>query len=425
MPIAQLDRASGCGPEGCGFNSLWARIMIYKLQAILGLFVILGLSFLLSENKKKIKQRIIFYGLFLQIFFIIIILKTKVGFLIFNFANKIVYKIIEFSDKGASFVFGKLVNDPSIGAFVAFKVLPIIIFVSAFMAILYYFGIIQFFVKIMAKIMQKSMKISGAESLGAALLIFMGIESSTAIKEYIKKMTKSEIFTYMTAFMSTIASSVMASYVSFGVSAGHLLAASIMSAPAAVMIAKIIIPETEEPETMGYVKFKIEKSESNLIEAIANGASVGVQLAIQIGAMLIAFVGLIYMLDGILKLFNFSLDKLFGYIFYPFAFIMGVPSSECFTVAKLLGTKTVFNEFIAYLQLKPLIEKSALSYRSIVISTYALCGFSNFGSIGILIGGLSAIAPDKKSLVARIGIKSLIAGTFASFLTAIIAGFLV
>lgn len=411
------------GSTPAGRNKI--KNMIYKIQALIGFVVILVLSFLLSEAKKSIKIRIIVYGVILQLFFALIILKTKIGFLIFNYVNIIVYKIIEFSDKGAGFVFGKLVNDPGIGAFVAFRVLPIIIFVSALMGILYYFGIIQFFVKIMAKLMQKSMKISGAESLGAALLIFMGIESSTAIKEYIKRMTKSEIFTYMTAFMSTIASSVMASYVSFGVSAGHLLAASIMSAPAAVMIAKIIIPEREEPETLGYVKFKIEKTEVNIIEAAANGASVGVNLAIQIGAMLIAFVGLIYMIDGILNIFKFSLDKLFGYIFYPFAIILGVPSKEAFKVAQLLGTKTVFNEFIAYLKLKDLIATSQLSERSIVISTYALCGFSNFGSIAILIGGISGIAPDKKSLVAKLGIKSLIAGTFASFLTAIIASLLI
>lgn len=424
MPIAQVDRASGCGPEGWGFESSWAR-MVYKLQSLAGLIVILGLSYILSENKKAINLRIVIWGLGLQIIFALFILKTRVGFIIFEAAKIAVNTIIGFSDKGASFLFGKLVNDSNIGAIVAFRVLPIIVFVSALMGILYFFGIIQFFVKLMAKIMQRTMKISGAESLGAALLIFMGIESSTAIKEYIKRMTRSEIFTYMCAFMSTIAGSVMATYVSFGASAGHLLAASIMSAPAAVAVAKIMVPETETPQTLGYVKFEIEKKEVNIIEAAANGASIGVNLAIQIGAMLIAFVGLIWMIDGALKLVNFSLDKLFGYIFYPFAIILGVPVKDAYTVAQLLGTKTVFNEFLAYLKLQPLIQSSAISQRSIVISTYALCGFANFGSIAILIGGLAGIAPSKKSLVASLGIKSLIAGTFASFLTAIIAGFLI
>ncbi len=399
--------------------------MIYKIQSLIGLVVIFGLAYLLSENKKAISLRIICWGIGLQLIFALFILKTKIGFLIFEGAKIAVNTVINYSDKGASFIFGRLVQDYNIGAVVAFRVLPIIIFVSSLMGILYFLGIIQFFVKLMAKVMQKTMKISGAESFGAALLIFMGIESSTAIKEYIKKMTKSEIFVYMSTFMSTIASSVMATYVSFGASAGHLLAASIMSAPAAVVIAKIMVPETETPVTMGYVRFEIEKKETNIIEAVANGASTGVHLAIQIGAMLIAFVGLIWMMDGILKFVGFSLDRLFGYIFYPFAIFLGVPVKDAYTVAQLLGTKTVFNEFLAYMKLQPLIQSGAISQRSIVISTYALCGFSNFGSIGILIGGLAGIDPNRKSIVASLGIKSLIAGTFASFMTAIIAGFLI
>ncbi len=407
--------------------------LIYKLQSIGGLFIILGLCYLLSENRKAIKFRILLWGIGLQFIFALFILKTNAGLYIFDLARKIFGKLIVFSNAGASFLFGKLVTDFNIGAIFAFQVLPIIIFVSALMGILYYFGVIQFFVKLMAKAMQHTMKISGAESLGAAFLIFMGIESSTGLKEYIKKMTRSEIFVYMSAFMSTIATSVMAAYVSFGASAGHLLAASIMSAPAAIALAKILIPETETPETISSAKLKTEKKETNIIEAAANGASTGVHLAIQIGAMLIAFIGIIYLFDGLLhfiggRFFHYpqlSLNQIFGYIFFPFAIILGVPIKEAYPVAQLLGTKTVFNEFLAYSQLQSYIQAGTLSMRSIVISTYALCGFANFGSIAILIGGLSGIAPEKKSLVASLGIKALIVGTFASFMTAIIAGLLI
>ncbi|MBU1078348.1 MAG: NupC/NupG family nucleoside CNT transporter [Spirochaetes bacterium] len=399
--------------------------LLLKGQSLAGLLILLIICFLLSEKRKSIKIRTILWGIGLQVLLAIIILKTSIGFMIFHGADKVFSTLIKFSDKGASFVFGSLVSDRTIGALIAFRVLPIIIYVSALMGVLYYFRIIQFFVKIMARIMYYSMKISGAESFGSALLIFMGIESSTAIKEYIKKMTRSELFTYISAFMATIASSVMLTYISFGASAGHLLAASIMSAPAAIAISKILIPETEKPETMQNVSLKIKKTESNMIEAVANGASTGAHLAIQVGAMILGFVGIIFLLDGLLGYAGLSLNQLFGYIFYPFALMIGIPVQEAPIVARLLGVKTVFNEFLAYHQLQSLIQTQALSARSIAISTYALCGFANFGSIGILIGGIGSIAPGKKSMVASLGIKALIAGTFASFLTAIIAGLLI
>jgi CNT family concentrative nucleoside transporter len=216
----------------------------------------------------------------------------------------------------------------------------------------------------------------------------------------------------------------MAAYTSFGASAGHLLAASIMSAPAAIVIAKMLIPETEKPLTMGTVELKIKKTQVNVIEAAADGASTGVKLAIQIGAMIIAFVSIIYLFDGLLKYAGFSLDRLFGYLFYPFAILIGIPIDEAYPVAQLLGTKTVFNEFLAYLKLQPYISAGTLSIRAITISTYALCGFANFGSMAILIGGLSGIAPERKSLFASLGLKSILVGTFASFLTANIVGLL-
>jgi len=398
--------------------------MEYRLISLTGLFVFIGLSYLLSENRKKVSFKLIFWGIFLQFIFALFILKTKIGFISFVYIRIIVNSIIEFSDKGASFVFGNLVNDTNIGAIVAFRVLPIIIFVSSLSGILYYLGIIQLIVEFIAKIMQRTMKSSGAESFGAALLIFMGIESMTAIKIYIQKMTRSELFTIMTAFMATIASSVMVTYASFGADPGHLLTASIMSAPAAIIISKIMIPEIEVPVTTGKVKFITEKTDKNIIDAAANGASVGLQLALQIGAMLIAFISLIWLLNSIFGLFNTSFEQLMGYLYAPFAFLLGIPWNESIIVGKLLGTKTVFNEFLAYLQLKELIKSGVLSQRTIIITTYALCGFANFGSMAILIGGIGGIAPDKKGIVAELGIKSIISGTIACFMTATIAGLL-
>lgn len=398
---------------------------MYRLISVGGMVVFFLLAWLLSENRRKVSWRLVGWGLVLQFLFALAILKTRAGHLIFEGARKGFGLIIGFSDKGASFVFGSLVTDLEIGAIVAFKVLPIIIFVSSLMGILYYFGIIQFFVRFAARIMHRTMGSSGAESLGAALMTFMGIESVTAIKTYIRKMTRSELFTVMTAFMSTIASSVMATYASFGAEPGHLLAASIMSAPAAIVIAKLMIPESEVPATYGGVRFEAEKSESNVVEAAASGASTGLTLALQIGAMLIAFVSLVWMIDAFFGLFHTSFARLAGYIFSPLAFLMGVPWEEAMSVGNLLGTKTVFNEFLAYLELKELIGTGALSPRSITISTYALCGFANFGSMAILIGGIGGIAPERKSEAATLGIKSLIAGTLACFTTATIAGILI
>jgi len=395
-----------------------------RLMSFMGVIVFIGMCYLLSENRKNIKWRTVAWGFLLQLLFAILILKTAAGNVIFDAVRGAFEYVTMFSDKGAGFLFGKLVSDFDISAIVAFKVLPIIIFVSALMGILYYLGIIQFFVVIGARIMQRTMKISGAESLGATLLVFMGIEATTALKTYILKMTRSELFVVMSAFMATIATSVMATYVSFGADAGHLLAASIMSAPASVLIAKILVPETKVPETAGYVSFKHEKTETNIVEAAANGASLGMNLALHIGAMLIAFIALIWLFNSIFGIFKTSFDEVMSYVYFPFAVLMGIPPEEALTAGKLLGIRTVFNEFIAYLQLKDLIQSGALSPRTIVIMTYALCGFANIGSMGILIGGIGSIAPERKAEVSSLGIKSIIAGTIACFITACIAGIL-
>jgi CNT family concentrative nucleoside transporter len=383
------------------------------------------IAYLISENKKKISIKVVIWGVALQFIFAILILKTYLGKIVFDFAKITIDNIISFSDKGASFLFGKLVTDFNIGAIVAFKVLPIIIFVSSLSGILYYFGIIQFVVKWIAKIMHKTMKISGAESIICALFIFTGIESTTAVKVYIDKMTKSELFTMMSGFMATIATSVMATYTIFGAEAGHLLAASVMSAPAAIVIAKLMIPETGVPDTLGEVKFDFKSSDNNVIEAAANGAGDGLKLAVYVGAMLIAFISLIWLLDSVFLRFGTSFTIVMSYVFSPFAFIMGVPFKEILPVGELLATKTVFNEFLGYLKMKEMMDSGLLSQRSVIISTYALCGFSNFGSIAILIGGIGSLSPLRKKDVANLGIKALISGTLACFMTACIAGILI
>ncbi|MBM4315115.1 MAG: NupC/NupG family nucleoside CNT transporter, partial [Deltaproteobacteria bacterium] len=303
-------------------------MMAYNVLSVLGIFILIGLAWLMSENRKRVNWRLVFWGLGLQLVFAVIILKTRAGFLFFDLARRAFDAVIGFSDKGAEFVFGKLVNDYGIGAIIAFKVLPLIIFVSSLSSILYYLGVIQFIVGVMAKTMQKTMKCSGAESLSAALQVFMGIEASTAIRTYIQNMTRSELFTVMVSFMGTIASSVMVAYASFGADPGHLLSASIMCAPASIVMAKLMVPETEIPETLGNVLFKTEKTDKNIIDAAANGASIGLQFALQVAAMLIAFVSLVWLFNALFGLVHLSFDGIAGVLFSPLAFILGVPWNE-------------------------------------------------------------------------------------------------
>lgn len=399
--------------------------MIERIISFIGLLVFIGLAWLMSEKRSTIKWRTIFWGLALQIIFAIFILKTIVGETIFIAANDIFSAILNFSNYGASFLFGNLAKDPSYGATVAFQVLPIIIFVSSLTSILYFFGIIQIVVNWIAKLMKWTMKISGAEAFSNSLQVFTGIEGVPAIKLYLEKMTKSELFTVMVGFMANIASSVMAVYVSFGANAGHLLTASVMSAPGAVVIAKLMIPERGKPKTSGDFDIEFKSTDNNIIEAAATGAYDGLKLAVQVGAMLIAFISIIWMINGGFGLIGTSFDKVVGYIFSPFAYLMGVPLNESISVGQLLGTKTVFNEFLGYLNLKAMVANNVLSPRSITIATYALCGFSNFGSIAILIGGLGSLTPLRKKEIAALGFKSLIGGTLSSFMIACIAGILI
>ncbi len=388
----------------------------------------LFIAYLLSNNKKEIKFKPVLGGIILQFVFALLILKTTTGKEVFQHIEIYVSKLMEFSIKGASFVFGKLANQKNkdIGFIFAFQVLPTVIFFSSIMSILYHLKIMQKVVKGMAWVMQKTMKISGAESMAVAANSFIGqTEAPLVIAPYIKDMTVSELATLMVGGFATIAGSVLIAYVSFGVSAGHLVAASIMSAPAAVVIAKIIYPEIEQPKTLDLKQVDIPIATSNIIEAASEGATTGMKLALNIAAMLIAFIALIALADAVLGVFGLSLKVVLGYIFYPFAVAMGVPLEDCTKFGYLLGTKVSINEFVAYLELGKMINSNTLSQRSITLATYALCGFANFSSIAIQIGGIGGLAPERKKDLAKIGLKTMIGGALASWITACIAGILI
>lgn len=399
--------------------------MFERILSLAGLAVFIAFAWALSEGRKHIKWRLVWWGIGLQFIFALLILKTQIGLYVFDFARVVMAGILDFSDIGSKFLFGSLVSDFNIGAIFAFKVLPVIIFVSSVMAVLTHLNIIQHVVRLMAKIMARTMKASGAEALMAAMFVFMGIEATTGIKDFLQKMTRSEMFTVMTGFMATIAGSVMAVYVSFGVSAGHLLAASVMSAPAAIVMSKLMVPEKDKPLTGTDEIPVIKGSDVNVFEAAANGAYDGLKLAATIAAMLLAFISIIGMFDHFFGYFNVSFDGLMGYLFTPLAFIMGVPWEDCYKVGGLLGIKVVLNDFIAYQRMQPYIATGALQPRSITIATYALCSFANFANIAVLIGGIGSIAPERKKEVAKLALKALIAGAIASFMTATIAGILI
>ena len=397
---------------------------MYRFISFLGIFFFIGLAWLISENRKKVNFKIVGYGIGLQLAFALFILKTPPGEIIFSFFNRIFTKMLDFTNAGAEFVFGGLLKEWSF----AFSILPTIIFFSSFFAVLYYFGILQFFVKIFAWLINKILKTSGAESLSAAANIFIGqTEAPLIVKPYIEKMTRSELMCLMTGGLATVAGGVLAAFVNMGISAGHLIAASVMSAPAAIVFAKIIVPETEKAQTATLDGIKIEITDQNALDAAARGAGEGVYLAINVAAMLIAFIAFVAFFNHLFGYLGTSMEEILGFIFRPFAFLMGVPWEESASVGTLLGQKTVLNEFIAYDALSKMNADptTALSHRSTVIATYALCGFANFGSIAILLGGIGTMAPSRRGELASLGIKALIGGTFACFLTANIAGILI
>src|SRR4051794_36179352 len=405
-----------------------------RFTGLLGLIVILAVAWLFSTHKRAIKLRIIAWGMGLQLAFALLVLKTDFGKL-FQAVGRGVNAMLGYTEAGASFVFGDALGKGTgpFGVIFAFQVLPIVIFIASFFAILYYLGVMQVVVKAMAVGMQKIMGVSGAESLNVAASIFMGqTEAPLTIKPFLAGLTESELFTIMTAGMAHVSGAVMAAYVKIaGVSIIHLLTAVIMTAPATIMLAKIFIPETGKPATAGRVDVKIEKTAVNVIDAAAQGAGDGLHLALNIGGMLIAFLALIAMANGILGWLHTlpllgwlpaSLERVFGILFAPVAWLLGVPWKDCGVIGDLLGTRLVLNEFVSFLKLGPL--KATLDPKSFTIATYALCGFANFSSIAIQIGGIGALAPTRKSDLARLGLRAVAAGTMANFMSACIAGML-
>ena len=400
----------------------------------IGILALLMIAYALSNNRKAIKFETIFWGLGLQAFFGIIILKIPFIKSQFFFVDKVFKTLISFSDKGSDFLFSSFV--PGIGyheAMInfAFRALPVVIFFSSLISIAYHFGIIQIVVKWVAKLMEKSMKTSGAETLSISANIFVGqTEAPILIRPYIKNMTTSELMAIMTGGFATVAGSVLALYVLWlekipGI-AGHMLAASIMSAPASLVIAKLIYPETEKTNSLDELDLHIDKNTTNAMDALGNGATQGLKLAANIGAMLVAFISILSMINFTLEyFFNINLQEILGIIFSPLAWTMGIPWKEANMVGRLMGEKIVLTELIAYGSLGDLINNNLISERSAIISSYALCGFANFGSIGIQLGGIGAMAPEKRNVLSKIVLKAMVGGALASWLTATIAGILI
>ena len=405
---------------------------------LVGMVVILAVALALSKNRRAIRWRTIGWAFALQILFAFLVLYWDRGKdALEAFSNK-VSNAIGYADKGSSFLFGWLAGPMDdlgaktgmpIGGFIfAFKVLPIIIFICSFFSLLYYFGIIQVVVKGMAWVMQKTMKVSGAEALCVAANVFIGqTEAPVLIAPYIPAMTTSELLTMMTGGMAHVSGAVMLAYVTMGAPLKYLITASVMAAPGTFLISKILWPETETPVTMGKVKMEVEKTSANFIDAAATGATQGMSLVLNISAMLIAFVALIAMLNGFLGWAggfagrpDFSLQMIFGWVLGPLAFILGTPAQDIDKVGNLIANKTVINEFFAFSMMKDIVGQ--LSEKGKLIATFALCGFANFSSIGIQIGGIGGLAPSRKSDLARLGFRALLAGSLVSFMTAAIAG---
>jgi CNT family concentrative nucleoside transporter len=409
-----------------------------RLQPLTGLILILTIAYCCSTNRRAIDRRTVAWGIGLQIVFALLVLKTAIGQQIFKSLAAVINHLLAFAFVGSSFVFGPLGNRvvwPKImttvlgpegaqyGVIFAFQVLPTIIFIAALFAILYYFGVMQLVVRAFAVMMIRVMRASGAESLNVAASIFMGqTEAPLTIRPFLPRMTESELMTVMTAGMAHISGGIMAAYILFGIRAEHLLTAVIMTAPGTLMMAKIFVPETQVPETMGTVKLEIERTDVNVIDAAGRGTGEGLALALNVGAMLISFLALIALVNAVLGLAYLSLEMIFGWVFAPIAWAMGVPWRDAPVIGNLLGTRMALNEFVAYAKLGSM--QAALDPKSFTIATFALCGFANFSSIGIQIGGIGALAPTRRHDLARLGLRAMLAGTLANFVTATIAGFL-
>jgi concentrative nucleoside transporter, CNT family len=412
--------------------------MVGILQPLFGAVVILAIAIACSTNRRAINWRTVAWGLSLQVVFALVVLKTTIGQRVFSTLGDAINKLLSFAGVGSDFVFGAMGNatvwgrvmSATLGAdaarytvVFAFQVLPTIIFIAALFAILYYFGVMQIVVRIFAVAMHRVMGASGAESLNVAASIFMGQnEAPLTIRPYLPEMTQSELMTVMTSGMAHISGGIMAAYILFGIEAKHLLTAVIMTAPGTIMMAKMLVPETEVPKTMGAVKLDVEMTDVNVIDAAGRGTGEGLHLALNVGAMLISFLALVALVNHLLGFAHLSMQQIFGWVFAPVAWSMGVPWRDAPIIGNLLGTRMVLNEFVAYSQLGPL--KATLDPKSFTIATFALCGFANFSSIGIQIGGIGALAPNRRHDLARLGLRAMFAGTLANFMTATIAGFL-
>ena len=409
-----------------------------RFTGLLGIVLILGVAFLMSNNRKAINYRTVGVGLLLQVLLAVFILKTTVGQSLFQWLGDSINTLLGQADKGALFVFGSLVDrnlmtkafGPGNDYIFFFKVVPTIIFVAVLVNMFYHLGILQRIVSTMGKGVHWLMGVSGAEALSNVASTFVGqVEAQIMIKPYLKNMTKSELMASMTGSFACIAGGVMAVYISLGVPAAYLLAASLMAAPGALVISKIIFPETEKSETEGEVKLSIEKTHANLVDAIAAGASEGLKVGLNVIAMLIGFIALIALVDlglgqlgGLINMPTLSMNLILGKVFSVFAFAMGVPAVDIEVAGALMGKKMVVNEFVAYLDMVKI--KDTLSPKTIAITSFALCGFANFSSVAIQIGGIGELAPSRRSDLAKLGFKALIAGTLASYLSATLAGLL-
>jgi concentrative nucleoside transporter, CNT family len=409
-----------------------------RLQPLLGAVVIIGVAYVLSLRRRAINWTTVAWGLSLQLVFAVIVLKTTIGQRMFSTLGEGVNRLLGFAGVGAAFVFGPLGDSTVWGRAMngalgpdgaryavvfAFQVLPTIIFVAALFAILYYLGIMPVVVQAFAVAMRRVMRTSGAESLNVAASIFMGqTEAPLTIRPYLADMTESELMTVMTSGMAHVSGGVMAAYILFGIEARHLLTAVIMTAPGTIMMAKMMVPETGTPKTLGSARLAMPRTDVNVIDAAGRGTSEGLTLALNVAAMLISFLALVALVNALLGLAGLSLQQIFGWLFAPVAWSMGVPWRDAPVIGSLLGTRMVLNEFVAYAQLGQL--KESMDPRSFTIATFALCGFANFSSIGIQIGGIGSLAPTRRHDLARLGIRAMVAGTLANFMTATIAGVL-
>ena len=417
-----------------------------RLQPLVGLALIGLIAYSLSTNRRAIKGRTIVWGFGLQFAFALLVLKTSAGQQVFEILGEKIRSLLAFAAVGSSFVFGPIGNQPvwarvmnaalgpegaNYGVIFAFQIAPTIIFIAALFAILYYFGLMQIIVRLFAIVMHRVLGASGAESLNVAASIFMGqTEAPLTIRPYLARMTESELMTVMTSGMAHISGGIMAAYIAFGIEPKHLLTAVIMTAPGTLMMAKMFVPETATPETLGSVKLDVKTGDVNVVDAAGRGTVEGLHLAMNVVAMLISFIALIALVNALLGWLgvhtplpdDLSLQKIFGWVFAPIAWSLGVAWKDAFTVGNLLGTRMVLNEFIAFAQLGPM--KDALDPRSFTVATFALCGFANFASIGIQIGGIGALVPERRHDLARLGMRAMLAGTLANFVSACIAALL-